>query len=93
MENIHMWLTFAVITATIFAYAFERWSIEGVSLAALVSLLAIFSLVPQDLANPVSATDPSATFAFVTVPSPSMVRFTPAEETAMSISVRGIKRK
>ncbi|MGI9366146.1 MAG: SLC13 family permease [Rhizobiaceae bacterium] len=57
MENVHMWLTFAVITFTIVAYAVERWSIEGVSLAALVSLLAIFSLVPQDLANPVTATD------------------------------------
>ena len=52
-----MWMTFAVITCTIIAYGSEKWSIEGVSLAALVFLLAIFSLVPQNLDNPVSPTD------------------------------------
>lgn len=47
MATLHMWLTFAVIACTIVAYALERWSIEGVSLATIVSLLAIFTLVPQ----------------------------------------------
>lgn len=47
MDNIHMWLTFAVITCTIIAYASERWSIEGVSLATLVAFLALFTLIPQ----------------------------------------------
>ena len=42
-----MWLTFAVITCTIIAYASERWSIEGVSLATLVAFLALFTLIPQ----------------------------------------------
>ena len=47
-----MWMTFAVIICTIIAYGLEKWSIEGVSLAALVVLLAIFSIVPQNLENP-----------------------------------------
>ncbi len=52
-----MWMTFAVIICTIVAFAREKWSIEGVSLAALVALLALFSLVPQPFAEPVTATD------------------------------------
>ena len=52
-----MWMTFAVIICTIIAYGLEKWSIEGVSLAALVVLLAIFSIVPQNLENPISPTD------------------------------------
>lgn len=56
MATLHMWLTFAVIACTIVAYALERWSIEGVSLATIVSLLAIFTLVPQAPgANPLTA--------------------------------------
>jgi di/tricarboxylate transporter len=57
MDQFHMWMTFAVITCTIIAYGSEKWSIEGVSLAAIVSLLAVFSLVPQNTAEPVTATD------------------------------------
>jgi di/tricarboxylate transporter len=57
MDQFHMWTTFAVITCTIIAYGSEKWSIEGVSLAAIVSLLAVFSLVPQNTAEPVTATD------------------------------------
>ena len=52
-----MWITFAVIAVTIIAYGSEKWSIEGVSLAALVFLLAVFSLVPQNLEDEVTATD------------------------------------
>ena len=52
-----MWITFAVIAVTIIAYGTEKWSIEGVSLAALVFLLAVFSLVPQNLEQEVTATD------------------------------------
>jgi len=57
MENIHMWLTFGVIICTILAYASERWSIEGVSLAAIAAFLALFSFIPQSSENPVSAPD------------------------------------
>lgn len=57
MENIHMWLTFVVIASTIVAFASERWSIEGVSLAAIVAFLAIFVFIPQTDDNPVVAPD------------------------------------
>ncbi len=53
-----MWMTFAVITCTIVAFASEKWSIEGVSLATIVALLAIFVFIPQpDRPNPVEAPD------------------------------------
>ncbi len=57
MDQFHMWMTFAVIACTIVAYGAEKWSIEGVSLAALVFLLAIFSLVPQNSGNQISPTE------------------------------------
>ncbi|MFD0915619.1 SLC13 family permease [Pseudahrensia aquimaris] len=47
MDNLHMWLTFVVIACTIIAFASERWSIEGISLATIAVLLAIFTLIPQ----------------------------------------------
>ena len=47
MADFHMWATFAIILATIVAFASERFSIETVSLAALAALMAVFSLVPQ----------------------------------------------
>ena len=50
-----MWLTFWVITCTIIAFASERWSIEGISLAALVAFLALFVFIPQDSQNPIKA--------------------------------------
>lgn len=50
-----MWLTFVVIACTIVAFASERWSIEGVSLATLVALLALFTLLPQSTAQSVTA--------------------------------------
>ncbi|MEL6752122.1 MAG: SLC13 family permease, partial [Pseudomonadota bacterium] len=49
--------TFVVIVATIFAYASERYSIEGISLASLAVLLLIFSIVPQPAAREVGSTD------------------------------------
>jgi len=52
-----MWMTFGVIACTIIAYGSEKWSIEGVSLAALVILLSIFSLVPQSSGNQVTPTE------------------------------------
>ncbi|MEP1205998.1 MAG: SLC13 family permease [Rhizobiaceae bacterium] len=57
MDQFHMWMTFAVIACTIIAYGSEKWSIEGVSLAALVILLAVFSLVPQNIENQISPTE------------------------------------
>ena len=58
MDTIHMWLTFVVITCTILAFAAEKWSIEGVSLATIVALLAIFVFIPQpERLNPVEVPD------------------------------------
>lgn len=55
MHDLHMWVTFAIITCTIIAYASERWSIEGISLATLAALIVLFALVPQaDSANPIT---------------------------------------
>ncbi|MEZ5872622.1 MAG: SLC13 family permease [Nitratireductor sp.] len=39
-----MWATFAIIIATITAYAIEKWSIEAVSLAAVAAFLIVFGL-------------------------------------------------
>ena len=50
-----MVLTFCVIACTITAFATERWSIEGISLATIAVLLAIFTLIPQTSTNPVLA--------------------------------------
>ena len=63
MGDLHMWLTFGVITLTILGFAAERWSIEGVSLAAIATLLAVFTLVPQSSPDPVQAADLLAGFA------------------------------
>ena len=56
-ENIHMVMTFLVIAGTIIAYAIEKWSIEGVSLAAIVALILIFGLIPQHGDSQVTASD------------------------------------
>ncbi len=50
-----MWLTFAVIACTIIGFASEKWSVEGISLCAVATLLAIFTLIPQSSAEPVTA--------------------------------------
>ncbi|MEM9677197.1 MAG: SLC13 family permease, partial [Pseudomonadota bacterium] len=47
MNDFHMWATFVVITMSIVGYAWEKWSIEGVALATLAALLALFTLIPQ----------------------------------------------
>lgn len=52
-----MWLTFAVIVCTIVGFASEKWSIEGISLCAIATLLAIFTLIPQSSSTPVTAPD------------------------------------
>ena len=52
-----MWLTFAVIVCTIVGFASEKWSIEGISLCAVATLLAIFTLIPQTSLSPVTAPD------------------------------------
>ncbi len=52
-----MWLTFVVIICTIIGFASEKWSIEGISLCAVATLLAIFTLVPQSSSTPVTAPD------------------------------------
>ncbi|MEL6504450.1 MAG: SLC13 family permease [Pseudomonadota bacterium] len=57
MENFHMVATFVVIACTIVAFASEKWSIEGVSLATIVALLILFTLVPQSSADPIAAPD------------------------------------
>lgn len=57
MDNLHMWLTFAVIACTIIAFASERWSIEGISLATIAVLLAIFTLIPQSGDSVLTAPD------------------------------------
>ena len=58
--DFQLWATFAVILITIVALASERFSIEGVSLAAIVALLLVFSFgperVPDDGAAPVNVT-------------------------------------
>ncbi len=64
--DLHMWLTFAVIVATITSYALERVSIEITSLGAIVALIVLFSLVPlhsQASAETVDAADLLAGFA------------------------------
>ncbi|MEL6735434.1 MAG: SLC13 family permease, partial [Pseudomonadota bacterium] len=48
MNDFHMWATFVVITMSIVGYAWEKWSIEGVALATLAALLALFTLIPQN---------------------------------------------
>ncbi|MDA8870273.1 SLC13 family permease [Rhizobiaceae bacterium] len=57
MEQFHLWATFVVIAATIVGYAWERYSIEAVSLAAIAALLLLFTLVPQSAAEPIEAGD------------------------------------
>jgi di/tricarboxylate transporter len=52
-----MWLTFGVIVCTIVGFASEKWSIEGISLCAVATLLAIFTLIPQSSSTPITAPD------------------------------------
>jgi hypothetical protein len=46
MPDLHLIATFAVIAATIIAYASERWPMETVSLVSLAAILLLFGLFP-----------------------------------------------
>lgn len=46
MGDFHLYATYAIIVATVVAYASERWSLEGVSLASLAAVLILFGLLP-----------------------------------------------
>ncbi|MEP3436407.1 MAG: SLC13 family permease [Hoeflea sp.] len=46
MPDYHLIATFALIVATIIAYASERWAMETVSLVSLAAVLVIFGIVP-----------------------------------------------
>src|SRR5690606_24354208 len=61
--------------------------------AASSTLVPISAADASETSNGRSATAPSATRALRQTPSASSARLTPAETTAMSISVRGVKRR
>ena len=46
MDQLHLWGTYAIIAATVVAYASDRWRMEIVALASLAALLALFELLP-----------------------------------------------
>lgn len=46
MVDFHLIATFAIIAATIVAYASERWSMEAVSLVSLAAILLLFGAFP-----------------------------------------------
>ncbi|WP_422373413.1 SLC13 family permease [Hoeflea sp.] len=46
MPDFHLIATFAIIAATIVAYASERWSMEAVSLVSLAAILLLFGAFP-----------------------------------------------
>ena len=59
MDQLQLWATFAIIGVTIVALASERFSIEGISLAAIVALLLVFSF-PEAAADDADAITPTA---------------------------------
>jgi len=64
--DLHMWLTFAIIVATVSLYVSDRISIELTSLGAIVAYLALFTflpLTPAGGAAPLGATKLLAGFA------------------------------
>ena len=63
IENLHMWITFAIILCTIVAFALERWSVEYISLTTVVALLLLFSIVPMPGDDPISPADLISGFA------------------------------
>ncbi len=63
IENLHMWVTFAIILCTVVAFAVERWAIEVVSLAAVVGFVLLFSIVPMSGDLTISPADLIAGFA------------------------------
>jgi hypothetical protein len=46
MPDLHLIATFAIIAATIIAYASERWPMETVSLVSLAAILLLFGCFP-----------------------------------------------
>jgi len=46
MPDIHLIATYAIIVATIIAYASERWAMETISLVSLAAVLVLFGVVP-----------------------------------------------
>jgi len=71
-QDVMMWLTFATIVTMVAAYALERWSIELVSIAAIVAWLVLFWIGPMilGLASPLGPDEILAGFsnqALVTV--------------------------
>jgi Na+/H+ antiporter NhaD/arsenite permease-like protein len=47
MAELHLWMTYAIILATVFAYTTDRYSPEHVALASLATFLLLFGLVPH----------------------------------------------
>jgi len=64
--ELQMWLTFAIIVATVTLYAFERLTIEVISLGSIVAYLALFTIFPLTPAGanqPLTAPDLLSGFA------------------------------
>src|ERR1700730_6525126 len=70
-----------------------RAAAESRSWAASSSRLPLIACAPSATSSPRAATAPRPTRAAVMVPAPSTVKLTPAPTTAISISVRGMKRR
>src|SRR6266566_3276796 len=70
-----------------------RAAAESRCCAASSSRLPMMACAAAGTSSTRAATAPSDTRAAVTVPAPSTVKLTPAPTTAMSISVRGMKRR
>lgn len=65
MTDLHLWATYAIILATVVAYAWDRWPIETVALASLAALIALFALVPYQTVSgaPITSGDLLSGFA------------------------------
>ncbi|MCB8837520.1 SLC13 family permease [Aurantimonas sp. VKM B-3413] len=65
MDSLHIWLTYALILASVVGYAIERWPIEAVAAASLSAFLLLFSALPfRDAAGaPVTSGDLLSGFA------------------------------
>ncbi|WP_274424041.1 SLC13 family permease [Chelativorans sp. YIM 93263] len=48
MADFHLWVTYAIILATIAAYASDRFALEQVALGSLAAFLLLFSVFPYD---------------------------------------------
>ncbi|MFK5978880.1 MAG: SLC13 family permease [Rhizobiaceae bacterium] len=52
-----MWATFLIVTCTIIGFALEKWSLEAISLASIVSYMLLFILFPVNGSPLVGAGD------------------------------------